>query len=466
MANVVSTALAVAFSKTLGALGYGRSAATSEGFIPFSWPLNYWQCGRNPHGVTGPNAAVEACASAISQTVAMMPCDHWRGTDDGGRERVLTSPAHRVLRRPNSYQTRAEFMVNLLRSELFQGNGYAYARRDARYQVYELHGLPPRSVCAYIAPEDGAIFYQIGGNPVLDGELDGEYEFDPARVVPQRDVLHVRLHATRNPLVGETPLSAATAAIAAGNAIAGHNATFFSNMSRPSGVLQTDKDLMPATVQDLRARWLEATTADQTGGTPFLSHGLKWQQTTMTAADAALIDSYKLTVADIARVFRVPLAVIGDTTGSTYNNTETLIRHWISTGLGYVIEHLEAAFDDLFKLPDGEWIEFDTDYLLRSEFQSRIDGLTKGIGGGLFAPNEARAREGLPAVTGGDTVYVQQQLQRLEDRAQNIPLDAGRVPAPAPAAPAEPAPPPQPTAAQQNAFAAFLTKVAHGPPVA
>jgi len=434
---------------------------TFEGAIPYSWPWNFWQTGRNPLPYNGASAAVESCISAISQSIAMMPVNHWRETDDGGRERVITSPAYRVMRRPNSYQTRSEFIVNLLRSELFQGNGYAQAVRDDRFQIRELHLGSPRIVSPYVDPEDGAIFYQFGFNPLVDGEQ----AFDPARYVPARDVLHVRLHTNRDPLCGETPLTAAMMAVAAGNSISAHTATFFQNMSRPSGVLSTKDAMAPEIRAENKASWKEATTGEQTGGTAILYGGLEWKPLTMTAVDSALIESYKLTVADIARVFRVPPAIIGELGGATFANTETLLRHWIATGLGYVIEHLEQSFDYLFRLPESEWIEFDTDYLLRSEFAARIDALTKGITGGLFAPNEARAREGLPKVDGGDEPFVQQQLQRISDRAENIPLDAGREPAPAPAAPPPPAAPAAdpapPSADEQAAFAEFLERIIH-----
>jgi hypothetical protein len=81
-------------------------------------------------------------------------------------------------------------------------------------------------------------------------------------------------------------------------------------------------------------------------------------------------------------------------------------------------------------------MEFNPDVLLRTNFEARINGLTKAIGGGLYSPNEARAREGLGAVDFGDEPRVQQQ---------NVPLSAvGQMPEPAPS-PEPPAPAPQPS---------------------
>ena len=51
----------------------------------------------------------------------------------------------------------------------------------------------------------------------------------------------------------------------------------------------------------------------------------------------------------------------------------------------------------------------DTDALLRTDFKTRIEALARGVQTGIFSPNEARRREGLPAVANGDEPRVQQQ---------------------------------------------------------
>ena len=61
----------------------------------------------------------------------------------------------------------------------------------------------------------GEVFYQLYGNDVIEKRLG-----DEQLVVPQRDVLHIRLHTVRHrfprPLVGELPLVAAYADVGVG----------------------------------------------------------------------------------------------------------------------------------------------------------------------------------------------------------------------------------------------------------
>ena len=56
--------------------------------------INWWQLGHDPSGISSQSAMVEACVSAYAQTVAMLPGDHWRLKDNGGRERVMPMRSH------------------------------------------------------------------------------------------------------------------------------------------------------------------------------------------------------------------------------------------------------------------------------------------------------------------------------------------------------------------------------------
>lgn len=419
-----------------------------SGFLPWCFDWNYWQEGHR--GTASPEcAAVEACVNAYAQTAAMLPATHWRTQDDGGRIQVTGSPAALVLRRPNDYQTRSDFVLNIVRALYLRGNSYALAQRDERDRITALHPLLPAACKAMVAPDTQEVFYSIA--PTELTPVDGEdWPYDPARIVPARNVWHLKLQTPRSPLLGETPLAAAGAAIAANNNINSQQARFFHNMSRPSGTLNTDAVLTRAQVDELRRLWAEQSAGVNMGGVPILSAGLKWTPLSMSASDAQLIEFYKLSIADIARVMRVPLPLIGESQ-STFANTETLMQFWIASGLGFLLEHMESSLDRLFALPRGEYIELDTAALLRSNFRERIDGLVRGVQGGIFSPNEARNTEGLRNVDGGAEPRVQQQVVPLTywERQLELEEQAAATPraldgTPSPAAPVADAAPPAP----------------------
>lgn len=392
-----------------GPITGGGITTQDSGWVSWGSPWNFWQTGHVPQHPQE-CAAVEAAVSAYAQTAAMLPGDHWRRLDNGGRERVTDSPLARVLFRPNSYQTRSDFILNQVRALYFRGNAYALATRDDRDRVTALHPLMPTQCQPWIDPVTKDVFYSIA--PTELTEIDERFAFDASRIVPARYIWHVRLNTPRNPLIGETPLAAACMAIAATGAINAQQARFFENMSRPSGTLNTELILTAAQVKELRERWQEQSAGINVGGVPILTAGLKWLPLSLSATDAQLIDYYKLSIADIARAMRVPLALIGEK-GDTFNNTEVLMQFWVASGLGFLLEHLELSLDQFFGLPAGEYSEFNTAALLRSNFKERIEGLVRGVQGGIYTPNEGRASEGLSRVAAGDEPRMQQQVVPL-----------------------------------------------------
>jgi HK97 family phage portal protein len=420
----------------------------SGGWLPSgvgdSW--NWWQQGYNVESYA-PSALVEACVSAYSQTVAMCPGDHWVTHENGGRERITNSALSRILRRPNGYDSISDFMLNSTRSLYINGNAYALALRNSRYEITELHLMDPRQCCAWVT-ETGEVFYQLNGNEIVRRLLAGAAEEYPL-FVPQRDVLHVRLHVpprnsvtTSNILRGESPLIAVARDLAMTDAIVAQQLQFYQNQARPSAVLTTEMVLDKDQVNLLRERWDEQSKGLGRGGTPILTAGLKPQQLAFTAEDSQLVDVMKMTEQRIALAYRIPLQILG--LGSTMQgSTEVLMQTWIASGLGFALNHIEEAWGKLFELdgqPD-EYVEFDTSALLRSAFKDRIDAFVRGVQGGILSPNEARAQEGYKPVKYGDEPRVQQQVVPLS-AASGIPS----APGPGSAPPAPPAAGPQPGA--------------------
>ncbi len=353
---------------------------------------------------------------------------HMRESAPGSKkfDQVATSPAFRVFQNANPYETWPVFLTNMLATLGFDGQAFALVIRDGRGAVQALHRMPRGSMSPLISPEDGSVYYGVGGNPFLP-QLQGiEY------LVPARDVWHLRQHCPRHPLYGEPACNAAAMAMGISVALSSSQAVFFSRMSRPSGVLVSDQQLNKEQMDRLRENWKSQATLLQQGGVPILGNGVKWVPLSIESEDAQLIEAARFSGEDIARVYGVPLPVVGELTHATLTNVEQLVSLWLSTGLTSLLELVERDLNNVFGL-DGltERIDLDPRALLRTDFAGRIEALCRGIQGALFKPNEARALEDLPPVDGGDEVYAQAQMQPL-----GTPLAAPPAPAPAPPSPA------------------------------
>ena len=123
--------------------------------------------------------------------------------------------------------------------------------------------------------------------------------------------------------------------------------------------------------------------------------------------------------------------------------------------MGWLINHVEQAFDSFIGLDQvaagREWTEYDTRVLLRSAFKDRIDGLVRGVQGGIYSPNEARALEGYAAAEEGGEPRVQMQVVPLSAWNKE-PAQQPQITPPQPAEPDDPTPNPD----EQKAFALFM----------
>jgi HK97 family phage portal protein len=263
---------------------------------------------------------VARCISLYAKTTASLPGNHWRKTSRGGRERVTTSALSRTLRRPNSYQSPSDFMLNLVDSLYRHGNAYALGTRNERFEIDELHLMDARQSRPTLIAYDGSLFFQLGGNAIVEKMLERRQI-----IVPQRDVLHIRLRSGSQwpqPLIGEPPLHAAMSDIAISDAFLDQQMNFLKNRAAPSAVLSTDLILDKDQTQQLRDRWNEQAKGLHSGGVPILTGGLKVQPWTQPAAakDMQLAELLKLTDERICWAFDIPpqlLALVTTPASST-----------------------------------------------------------------------------------------------------------------------------------------------------
>jgi hypothetical protein len=116
------------------------------------------------------------------------------------------------------------------------------------------------------------------------------------------------------------------------------------------------------------------------------------------------------TVEDVCRCFHVPLHKLQSGANPTFNNVSAMNQDYYTQCLQTHIESVELLLDEALGLPALNYgTELDLDGLLRMDPAGRALQYKDAIGAGYMRPNEARAKEDLPPVRGGDEVWMQQQ---------------------------------------------------------
>lgn len=345
--------------------------------------------------VTAENAtgvpAVHACVQLIAETTASLPLSVYRRTSDGGREIDSEHPLHRVLHdQPNSMQTAMEFREQLVAAVLLTGNGYAKIATDLRGQVTGLEPLHPG-------------YMTIGQLP--NGRLRYKYQ-DPAgrsEVLLQEDVLHVRYRSVDG-ITGLSPLTIARETIGIALAHQETEGNMHRNGVRLSGVLT-----VPGLVPDkrkLRQEWATLYRGTgRAGHTAVLEKGMDYKTISLSPADAQFVDSRKLNLEDIARIFRVPPPSIGILDKATYSNISEQSRSLVMHTLRPWLVRLEQAMNTALLSPEGQrthFVEHNFEGLLRGSQKERFESYAVGRQWGWLSTNEVRSKENLSPISEGD----------------------------------------------------------------
>jgi hypothetical protein len=137
-----------------------------------------------------------------------------------------------------------------------------------------------------------------------------------------------------------------------------------------------------------------------------LTGGAKFVRTGVNPDEAQMLDSRKLAIEEVARIFRVPPHMIGVTTpgAMSYASVEQNSINFVTHTLRPYIAKIEDAYSVL--LPQGAFIRFNVDGLLRGDFATRMNGYSIGSQAGFLSVNDIRRFEDLRPVDGGDVYRV------------------------------------------------------------
>lgn len=368
---------------------------------------------------------VFACVTRIAQDIGKMPIRLMEKTPDKIWKEVERNSAFApVVRKPNGYQSQSQFLQQWMISKLLAGNTYILKQRDNRGVVVRLYPLDPTRVRPLVTP-DGSIYYSLGLDPLSE-------VYDATVIVPSSEIIHDRMPGLFHPLIGTSPIFACSLPGIQGHAMQKASAAFFKNMAQPSGILTAPGAISDPTAARLKEEWNDKFSGHNVGRVAVLGDGLKFEPITITAAAAQQVEQLRLSAEMVCSAFGVPAFMVGVTPPPTYTNIESLTQQYWSQCLQTHMEGVECGLTDGLELYEAGTalemaVKLDLEVLLRMDTASRFNAWKTGISAGMMSPNEARLKENLPPVEGGDSPYLQVQNYSLAALAKrdDSPAPAG-----------------------------------------
>ena len=348
--------------------------------------------------------AVFSCISLIASDISKMPPGLKAKDSNGVWKDTSDTKIDKIFIKPNQFQNRIQFLETWINSKLCHGNTYVMKVRNSGGNITELRILDPEKVVPLVA-DDGSVFYQISPDNIsgLPNQV----------TVPAREIIHDRFNCLFHPLIGVSPIYACGMAAMQGKHILESSSFFFKNGGKPSGVISIPGSVTEEKAREIKNNWDTGYTGENAGKTGLLSGGAEYKAITMSAVDAETVEQQKLSAEMVCSAFHVPAYKVGVGDMPSYDNIEALEQQYYSQCLQVLIESIEILLVDAFDLDARKEVELDISSLLRMDSERRMKTLGEGVKNTILTPNEARKKENLPPVEGGDALYLQQQNYSL-----------------------------------------------------
>ncbi|WP_230630681.1 phage portal protein [Sphingomonas sp. Leaf37] len=352
------------------------------------------------------STAVWRCVNLIAGALMTQELGVYRMTAKGEPIRVYGHPYERFLiHEPNVEMTGPVFVENIAIQLLLRGNGYGLIRQARNGAMTSVDFYFPGRVYPFRSANN-SIWYRFTNE-------DGSTEDHHASYV-----LHFKGPGlSADGMRALSPISHHAQSVGISLAARDYEAGQFER-----GLLTNDFFSFPEGVSkeqraDFKTYLRKRAQGVANAHNPLLlEKGVKWEQVSVTAKDAQLLELLQYSVVDVCRIYGVPPNMAGETSGTS---------NW-----GTGVEQQRIGFDQWTMLPHkvriaGEWsrklfpvvgaklpeffVWWNDDFLRSGDSKAIAAYLRAALGGnqlpGWLSQNEARRLVNQPPIEGGDTVY-------------------------------------------------------------
>jgi HK97 family phage portal protein len=343
---------------------------------------------------------VYACVRLISQTLARMPWQVLRQSENGLSNDV-THPVYSLLNgEANEDMTSFVFREAQISDCLLYGNSFGFISRNPAGTPVAIERLRPDLVYLMRDAQNQPFYKYWSGK--ADDKAPEEIK---QRTFRPYDILHI-VGPSADGLLGEPAIHRMRDLIGMEMELQEWTSRFLAGNCRPAGVLSMPGRLSAEGANRLREAFNRVHSGAQGAGKiAILEEGLKFEAISTNAKDSDLDSMKKFVRQQIAAAFNVPSHRVGDNDGVSYSSAEQANAVFVQSTLAGWAARLEQEVNrKLLKRGDDVTTRISFDDLLRGDMSTRFSAYAVAVTNGILTPNEIREREGLPAVEGGESI--------------------------------------------------------------
>lgn len=391
------------FLSSIAAPRFGPSQPVSS---PSSWLVRALGGGKTKAGVPVSEftalqlPVVYACVNRIANPISRFPLGIYRRLDDGSRRpaKATEHPLAKLLGvRPNEFMSSRTLRKTTMAHALLWGNGYLEIERNRRGQAVGLFPLLPDRTQP--VRENGEHFFRstINGQNIR---------------LAHDDVIHI-MDQSQDGFVGLSQIAMARQAVGMGLATEEFGAKFFANDAKSGGFLMHPGRLSTRAKENVRGKGGErqapaespASGIEGQGGlgnahrVKVLEEGMKFISTTIPPEDAQFLGTREFQIAEIARIYDVPLVLLQSHEKSTSwgSGIEQLMIGFLRQTIDPWVDAIEQEMNYKLFTPEeldvGFYVHFNMKAMLRGDMKARAQFYKDMFGVGGFSTNMILALE-------------------------------------------------------------------------
>ncbi|WP_313650448.1 phage portal protein [Pseudomonas soli] len=340
---------------------------------------------------------VWSCVKILSESLSGLPLKLYE--DKQGRRELVAGndPMLKLLRKPNPYMTRLNFLKFVVVNMALRGNAFALIERN-------VHGTP-----IGLVPLDGR-------SVKIDTEEELTYLVTPKEgetfPVSPEYMLHFKLFSLDG-IVGLSPIEYQAETMGLAKAGQQWSARFMRKGGFTGGYVIYEQFLTEAQQARIMAKFPDVRKgdADDIGKMAILQGNPKIVPAGISQKDAQFIESQQFQEEALAGIYGVPLW-LANRAGKTSimgSNLEQQLTGFITFGLKPYIDSVEDELNDKLFGSGQRFVEFVVEGLLRADSAGRASYFQAALGGsggsGWLSIDEVREKENYPPL-GGDYARV------------------------------------------------------------
>lgn len=356
------------------------------------------------------------CIRILTDTLSKLPLKLYKETSEGTQKDAEHYLYKLLKTRPNKNMSASDFWKTVEFQRNHWGNSVVVIETLPNGKVAGLHPLNMAYTTIWIDDKqiigkDSSIWYVYNHN-------GKEYKFR------SEEVLHFKAF-TPNGLEGVPVRKYLLSTIENLQYGTEYVNSFFSGGLSAKGLLQYTGDIAPEDVRKMKRRFEEMATGMRNVGKIFpVPPGFQFSTLNTTMADAQFLELNSLSIRQIASAFGIKQHMVNDLTGAKFNNVQQQNEEFYRDTLHPIFTMFEQELTYKLLTRDeveqGYFFQFNVDAILRTTLKERYEAYGIGIDKGFLMPNEARAREDMPFVDGGDFLFVNGGLQKMVDVGKEL----------------------------------------------